>query len=81
MQYAQLVVLALITLALGCQSSALTAAKLYLQQEEPQKAKDQLVLALETEPQNAEAHFLLGKSTVARATMPQWMLPSHAQRI
>ncbi|MDP6698391.1 MAG: tetratricopeptide repeat protein, partial [Candidatus Latescibacteria bacterium] len=35
--------------------------KLYLQQEEPQKAKDQLVLALETEPQNAEAYFLLGK--------------------
>ena len=61
MQYAQLLSLVLIPLALGCQSSALTAAKLYLQQEEPQKAKDQLVLALETEPQNAEAHFLLGK--------------------
>ena len=61
MQYTQLLSLALIPLALGCQSSALTAAKLYLQKEEPQKAKDQLVLALETEPQNAEAHFLLGK--------------------
>ena len=61
MQYAQLVGLALIPLALGCQSSALTAAKLYLQQAAPQKAKDQLMVALETEPQNAEAHFLLGK--------------------
>ena len=61
MQYAYLLSLALIPLTLGCQSSALTAAKLYLKQEETQKAKDQLVLALETEPQNAEAHFLLGK--------------------
>jgi len=45
----------------GCQSAALTAAKLYLQQNEPQKAKEQLQQALEVEPAHAEAHFLLGK--------------------
>ena len=48
-------------LFLGCQSTALTAAKLYLQQNEPQKAEEQLHQALQTEPQNAEAHFLLGR--------------------
>ena len=61
MQYARLLSVAPILLVLGCQSPALTAAKLYLKQDQSQKAKEQLVLALETEPQNAEAHFLLGK--------------------
>lgn len=49
------------TLFLGCQSTALTAAKLYLQQNEPQKAEEQLHQALQSEPQNPEAHFLLGR--------------------
>ena len=38
-------------LVLGCQSPALTAAKLYLKQDQSQKAKEQLVLALETDDQ------------------------------
>ncbi len=46
---------------LGCQSSALTAAKLYIQQEQPQEAKKQLALVLQTEPENSEAHLLMGK--------------------
>ena len=45
----------------GCQSTALTAAKLYIQQNEPQKAEEQLHQALQTEPLNPEAHFLLGR--------------------
>ena len=45
----------------GCQSAALTSAKLYLQQEEPQKAKEQLEQAAQSEPANPEVHFLLGK--------------------
>ncbi len=53
--------LLLYALFLGCQSTALTAAKLYLQQNEPQRAEEQLHQALQTEPQNAEAHFLLGQ--------------------
>ena len=47
--------------ALGCQGSALTGAKLYLQQGEAERAKEQLVLALETEPDNPEVHYLLGR--------------------
>ena len=46
---------------LGCQSSALTAAKLYIQQEQPQQAKEQLALVLQTEPENFEAHLLMGQ--------------------
>ena len=46
---------------LGCQSSAMTAAKLYIKQEQPQKAQEQLALVLQTEPENSEAHLLMGK--------------------
>jgi tetratricopeptide (TPR) repeat protein len=53
--------LLLLLALLGCQSTALTAAKLYIQQNEPQKAEEQLHQALQTEPQNPEAHFLLGQ--------------------
>jgi len=61
MKYAPLLWALCTALTLGCQSSTLTAAKLYLKQDQPEKAKDQLIAALEIEPQNAEAHFLLGK--------------------
>ena len=46
---------------LGCQSSTMTAAKLYIKQEQPQKAKEQLALVLQTEPENCEAHLLMGQ--------------------
>ena len=39
----------------------MTAAKLYIKQEQPQKAKEQLALVLQTEPENCEAHLLMGK--------------------
>ena len=45
----------------SCQSTALTSAKLYLQQDRPEEAKAQLVKVLSQEPENVEAHFLLGK--------------------
>jgi len=61
MKYARSLCVLLAVLVLGCQSSMLTAAKLYLSQDEPEKAKEQLKAALEVEKQNAEAHFLLGK--------------------
>ena len=46
---------------LGCQSSTMTAAKLYIKEKQPQKAQEQLALVLQAEPDNAEAHFLMGK--------------------
>ncbi len=45
----------------GCQSTGLTAAKLYLKQEKPQQAKAQLESALQVQPDNPEVHYLLGK--------------------
>lgn len=48
-------------IVLGCQGSALTGAKLYLKQGEQERAKEQLMLALDTEPDHPEVHFLLGR--------------------
>ena len=45
----------------GCQTTGLTSAKLYLKQEKPQQAKEQLKVALQTQPDNPEIHYLLGK--------------------
>ena len=50
-----------VAVGLGCQSSAMTAAKLYIKQEQSQKAQEQLALVLQTEPENSEAHLLMGK--------------------
>jgi len=63
--------LSLFALFLGCQSTALTAAKLYIQQNEPLKAEEQLQQALQTEPQNPEAHFLLGKLYADQGRYPE----------
>lgn len=45
----------------GCQSAALTSAKLYMQEDDLGRAKAQLTEALVTTPDNPEIHFLLGK--------------------
>ena len=45
----------------GCQGTALTAAKLYIKQEKPQQAREQLEIGLQTEPSNPEIHYLLGR--------------------
>lgn len=58
---ARLVLVALSVFIGACQSPTMTAAKLYLKQDQPLKAKEQLLLTIEAEPQNAEAHFLLGE--------------------
>lgn len=44
----------------GCQSTALTSAKLYIQQENYPKAIEQLQIEVKQNPQNAEAWYLLG---------------------
>lgn len=61
MHFLNLLLAALFVVSTACQSPTMTAAKLYLKQEEPLKAKEQLLLTIEAEPENAEAHFLLGK--------------------
>jgi tetratricopeptide (TPR) repeat protein len=61
MHFLNLLLAALFVVSTACQSPTMTAAKLYLKQEEPLKAKEQLLLTIEAEPENAEARFLLGK--------------------
>ena len=61
MHFLNLLLATLFVVSTACQSPTMTAAKLYLKQEEPLKAKEQLLLTIEAEPENAEAHFLLGK--------------------
>ena len=65
MGFARWLLLFFVVAGLGCQSSTLTAAKLYIKQEQPQKAIEQLTEALQLEPENAEAHFLMGKLLAA----------------
>lgn len=58
------VILGLLIVAAGyllsCQSTALTSAKLYIQQENYPKAQEQLEIEVKQNPQNAEAWYLLG---------------------
>ncbi len=62
--FRSIVVLGLLILAAaylsGCQSTALTSAKLYIQQENYPKAEEQLKIEVKQNPQNAEAWYLLG---------------------
>ncbi|TKJ39814.1 hypothetical protein CEE37_11090 [candidate division LCP-89 bacterium B3_LCP] len=44
----------------GCQSTYVTSAKIYLQQNELDNAKEQLQLGLKENPNDAQAHYLLG---------------------
>jgi tetratricopeptide (TPR) repeat protein len=48
-------------LLFGCQSSSLTAGKLYIKQEKYEQAREQLELAVKEIPTNAEAHYHLGR--------------------
>ena len=61
MKYVCWLVVFVAAIGLGCQSSTLTAAKLYIKQDQPQKAKEQLARVLQAEPENSEAHLLMGK--------------------
>jgi Flp pilus assembly protein TadD len=53
----------------GCQSTALTSGKVYMQQEKWDRAAEQLELAVAEAPENAEAWKFLG---LARARLGQW---------
>ncbi len=46
----------------ACQSKELTSAKVYIQQDQWDKAIEQLELAVKNYPNDAEAHYLLGEA-------------------
>jgi Flp pilus assembly protein TadD len=62
-------VLLAVALFIGCQSTALTSAKLYVQQEHWDKAAEQLQVVVEQTPTDGEAWMLLA---VARANLSQF---------
>ena len=50
-----------IILLVGCQSKEVTSAKVYIQQDDWDKAKEQLEQAVTLYPNDPQAHFLLGE--------------------
>ena len=50
----------------GCQSTEVTSAKVYLQQKNIEKAEEMLLLAVQKEPTNPEPSFLLGTEVYAK---------------
>ena len=54
------------SLLIFCQSKQVTSAKVYMQQEKWDKAIEQLELAVQLYPNDAEAHYLLGKGYAVR---------------
>ncbi|MBN1996452.1 tetratricopeptide repeat protein [candidate division KSB1 bacterium] len=51
---------------IGCQSKEVTSAKVYIQQDNWDKAIEQLEMAVEMYPNDAEAHYLLGEGYATR---------------
>jgi len=54
--------LSLVALLSACQPKEITSAKIYMSSGDWPKALEQLELAVENYPDNAEAHFLLGRA-------------------
>lgn len=46
----------------GCQPKEVTSAKIYINNNDWEKAEEQLKIAVQNDPENAEAHFLLGQA-------------------
>jgi len=54
----------------SCQSKEVTSAKVYIQQDNWEKAKEQLLTAVDVYPNDLEAHYLLGE---AYANEREWV--------
>lgn len=57
----------LLLTVLGCDSTDMTSAKVYLQQKNYEKAEEMLLLAYDKEPQNAEPAYLLAVEIYSRS--------------
>ena len=62
----------------GCQSTNVTSAKIYLQQNDLDSAQEQLELGLQRNPNNAQAHFLLGQVHSQRKSYAKMLKESDA---
>lgn len=59
--------------ATGCRSVYVTSARVYMQQNELDQAKEQLKLGLEQNPKDAEAHYLLGEIYSQELNYPEML--------
>ncbi len=51
-----------VAICMGCQQKEISSAKIYIQGDQWEKALAQLELAVQSQPDNPEAHFLLGRT-------------------
>ena len=56
----------LVIMATGCQQTAVTSAKVYMQQSNYDKAIEQCKLAIQEIPNNPEAYFIMGEAYSAK---------------
>ena len=61
-----LALVGLVWMLAGCESAALRSANIYIQQQNWEKAEEQLKLAVQQNPNDAQAHFKLGAVIYAR---------------
>ncbi len=61
------VLLMVFIFSMGCQNTAVTSAKVYMQQNNYDKAIEQCQIAIDQNPKDAEAYFVLGKAYGAKA--------------
>ena len=64
------VLFGLVILFLGCASEQITSARLYIREENWEKAEEVLLKAMELEPENSEVYFHLGNEIYGRKE--QW---------
>ena len=57
----------------GCQNVYVTFAKVYLQQNDLEKAREQLMLGLEENANDAQAHYLLGDIYAQQKKYPEML--------
>jgi tetratricopeptide (TPR) repeat protein len=57
----------------GCNSVYVTSAKVYLQQNDLDKAKEQLLMGLDENPNDAQAHYLLGDIYAQQKNYPEML--------
>jgi len=66
----KLLLLGLLLLFVGCPSTAINSANIYIQRGEYQKAKEQVLIGLKNDPNNYELYCLLAKTEIGLTHWP-----------
>ena len=71
----KLLLLGLLILFVGCPSTAINSANIYIQRGEYQRAKEQVLIGLKSDPNNYELYCLLAKTEIG---LTHWTAASKA---